>query len=63
VGANAIEGMQGRYLVPLAPLALKTIGLKGTWTDRAERWTVPLFLALVVALDLVGLAFVVRRYY
>lgn len=63
VGANAIEGMQGRYLLPLAPLALKTIGLRGAWTVRAERWTVPLFLALVVALDLIGLAFVVRRYY
>lgn len=61
VGGNAIEGMQGRYFLPLAPLSLKIIGLPRTLVPG--KWPAMLFVISALLLDVIGLTLVVRRYY
>jgi uncharacterized membrane protein len=61
VAGNTIEGMQGRYFLPLAPLSLKIIGLPRTFVP--ERWSAMLFATSALLLNMIGLILVVRRYY
>lgn len=57
--AGFIAGMQGRYFLPLVPLALASIAV----TEHAQRTIVRLFITSALVLDVIGVIFVINRYY
>ncbi len=61
-GAGFIEGVQGRYFLPLVPLTLSCIGVPGG-PDRIRQGALWLFTIAMVALNLAALVIVARRYY
>lgn len=62
IGAEYIEGLQGRYFLPLGPLALLMIGV----SDRSPRTAFAvrvLFVAVGIGLNLVALQALAARYW
>ncbi|HYM59985.1 MAG TPA: DUF2142 domain-containing protein [Thermoanaerobaculia bacterium] len=62
IGADFIDGMQGRYFLPLAPMGLSVIGVSGT-TDRVRAIVFAFFACAVFILDAIGIFLVINRYY
>jgi len=63
VGADFIDGVQGRYLVPLVPLAAWLMPIRGPRSDRPRRvlpWLTVVAIAVATAISLVA---IVERYY
>lgn len=60
VGSELVEGVQGRYFLPILPLALLTVYRRGSPIGKQGAWLLAVFLAM---LQLVVLWTVFRRYY
>ena len=62
VGASYVEGVQGRYFIPIAPMIfLVAANRKFRWTE--SRWWAPAFVAFHIAGLAVVLAVLMNRYY
>lgn len=63
VGAPSIRGVQGRYLLPLAPLLLVALPARGSSRTEEHPAFVPLFAAGVAMVGFVSLRALWLRYY
>lgn len=61
VAGRFVDGVQGRHLLPLAPVAVLTV--QNPWLRVSERRLATALVAFAIAVDLIALAVVVRRYY
>ena len=61
VGARFITGMQGRYLIPIMPLAL--IALHGRPVRMPAAWCYQLIPVILVAVQAITVTVILRRYY
>ena len=62
IGGETIEGMQGRYLLPLGPLGILLLGITDRW-PRATTAIRAAFLLVSVMLNIVAVTLVIQRYY